>query len=75
MTVEQLETAALRIPSIDRLRLAERLLSSLDGPDQEKYDQTWRLEVEDRIDAFDRGEIEAQDLETIHKVIEKRFGI
>ena len=75
MTVEKIEIEALQIPSIDRLRLAEKLLASLDGPDQEEYDQAWQIEVEDRIDAFDRGEIEARDSEQIHREIETRFGL
>jgi len=50
---------ALSLPPAERAEIAERLLSSLDLPTQRKLDEMWANEVEDRLDAFDRGEIEA----------------
>jgi len=50
---------ALALPPDERAELADRLLSSLDMEHQRKIDELWAVEVEDRIDAFERGEIKA----------------
>ena len=50
---------ALALPPDERAELADRLLSSLDTERQRKIDELWAEEVEDRIDAFERGEIRA----------------
>ncbi len=56
---------ALSLPPSERAEIAERLLSSLDPPTQERLDQLWAAEAEDRVDAFDRGEIEAFPAEQV----------
>lgn len=48
---------ALSLPPIERAQLAERLLSSLDSPSRQRADELWAQEAEDRLDAFERGEI------------------
>ena len=50
---------ALSLPPAERAEIAERLLSSLDPPSQEAMDLLWGKEAEERLDAFDRGEIKA----------------
>jgi len=50
---------ALSLPPEERLKVAELLLSSLDSPTQQRIDSIWAAEAEDRINAFDRGEIQA----------------
>lgn len=50
---------ALGLPPDERAELADRLLSSLDTKHQRKIDELWAEEAEDRIDAFERGEIKA----------------
>lgn len=50
---------ALALPPDERAELADRLLSSLDTERQPKIDELWAEEAEDRIDAFERGEIRA----------------
>lgn len=47
--------AALSLPPKSRAKLAEQLLVSLDDPQQEEFDRLWANEVEDRIDAYERG--------------------
>jgi len=56
---------ALSLPPAERAEIAERLLSSLDLPTQRKLDEMWANEAEDRLDAFDRGEIEAISAERV----------
>lgn len=48
---------ALSLPAVERAELAERLLSSLDTPDRQRVDELWASEAEDRLDAYERGEI------------------
>lgn len=50
---------ALSLPPSERAELADRLLSSLDGSPHHRIDELWAQEAEDRIDAFERGEIKA----------------
>ena len=50
---------ALSLPPRSRAKLAEQLLESLDDPKQKEIDRLWADEVEDRIDAYERGELKA----------------
>ena len=50
---------ALSLPPDERAELAERLLTSLDAPHDGRIDKLWAQEAEDRLDAFERGEIKA----------------
>jgi putative addiction module component (TIGR02574 family) len=50
---------ALALPAKSRAKLAEKLLESLDDPKQKEFDRLWAEEVEDRIDAYERGELRA----------------
>ena len=49
-------TEALSLPAKSRAKLADKLLESLDEPRQREIDELWADEVEDRIDAYERGE-------------------
>jgi len=49
---------ALSLPPVERAELAERLLISLDTSPDPRIDELWAHEAEDRIDAFERGEIQ-----------------
>ena len=50
---------ALSLPPRSRAKLAEQLLESLDDPKQKEIDRLWADEVEDRIDAYERGKLKA----------------
>jgi len=58
---------ALALKPTEKVKLIDKLLSSLDKPDKE-IDKLWRKEAESRIDAYERGEIKAVTLE---KVLER----
>ena len=53
---------ALALPPEERAELADRLLTSLDRSASRKIDALWAQEVEDRLDAFERGEIKTVSL-------------
>jgi putative addiction module component (TIGR02574 family) len=50
---------ALSLSPAERVDLVERLLASLDASPNPQIDQLWAQEAEDRLDAFERGEIRA----------------
>ena len=58
---------ALSLKPSQKAELIDKLLSSLDVPDQE-IDKLWAEEAEDRIEAYEQGKIKALTLE---KVLEK----
>lgn len=50
---------ALSLPPVERAELADRLLTSLDAAPDGRIDKLWAQEAEDRLDAFERGELKA----------------
>ena len=61
---------ALSLPPAERAEIAERLLSSLDRPSQEGIDALWGKR-EERLDAFDRGEIQAIPAKQVFEYVDK----
>ena len=55
----QLLEEALNLPPEERAQLADRLLTSLEVPSKDRIDELWAEEAEDRLDAYERGEIKA----------------
>jgi putative addiction module component (TIGR02574 family) len=56
---DEIFRTALSLPEETRAELADRLLQSLDETGQEAIDALWAREAEDRIAAFERGEVSA----------------
>jgi len=54
---EKILAEALELPPIERAELIEELLSSFEFPARKSIDKLWAKEVEDRIDAYQKGEI------------------
>jgi len=54
----ELFKAALNLTPKAKAELIDKMLSSLDTPDKE-LDKLWLQEAEDRITAFEKGEIKA----------------
>jgi putative addiction module component (TIGR02574 family) len=65
MSKDEIFRAALALSEDARAELAGQLLESLDDSDQdqEEIERLWALEAEDRIAAYERGEIEAIPVE------------
>ena len=55
---------ALGLPAVEKARIVDKLLSSLDQPD-EAIDALWRKEVEDRIKAYNAGTLKSVPLEEV----------
>ena len=54
---EQILQNALSLSPEERVELIEKLASSLDSVSREKIDELWADEAEDRLNAYDKGEI------------------
>jgi len=54
---EKILAEALELQPIERAELVEELLSSFELPTRTSIDEMWAAEVEDRIDAYGRGDL------------------
>jgi len=70
-TKKEVLIEALNLPPIERAELVEELISSFDFPDRKRLDVLWADEVEDRIDAYDRGELPGAPLSAVFEKINK----
>lgn len=68
--VDQLAKKAMVLKPIERIRLVEAILYSLDKPDPE-IENSWIAESEARYKAYKRGELEAIEWEEIRKRYER----
>ncbi len=65
---------ALDLSPIERATLVEALLSSFDFPRRQEVDALWAKEVEDRIDAYERGELQASPAEAVFDRLKQSMG-
>jgi len=56
---EQTLKEALALPPQERAELVEQLLATFQSPPDPHIDEMWAREAEDRLDAYDRGELKA----------------
>jgi len=68
---ERILAEALELPPVERAELVENLLSSFEFQSRKAIDALWAHEAEDRIDAFDRGEMTAIPAKDVFVEIEK----
>jgi putative addiction module component (TIGR02574 family) len=68
-----LDTAA-QLPPSERAQLVEGILTSFDTPERRANDSAWAKEAEERIAAFDRGEIAATPAAMVFEKIEKKYA-
>jgi putative addiction module component (TIGR02574 family) len=64
-------TEALELPPVERAELVENLLSSFEFQSRKTIDALWAQEAEDRIDAFERGEMDTIPARNVFAEIEK----
>jgi putative addiction module component (TIGR02574 family) len=70
-TSQILREAMLLSPD-ERAELADRLLDTLQSSAQRRIDEEWAAESEDRIDAYERGEISAIPADEVFKQLRNR---
>lgn len=71
-TVQQILKNASLLSPIDRAELIEQLFLSFDHSEEQSVDAAWRQEIEDRLDAYDAGQIEASPAEDVLARISQR---
>jgi len=69
-SVEELAKKAIVLDPMERVRLLEAILYSLDKPDLE-IEKSWIAESEARFDAYKRGELQSEDWDKIRKRYER----
>lgn len=69
---DEILRAALSLPPSERATLADRLLESLDGPDQKRIDALWAEEAERRMREIDEGKVETIDGELVMQRLRSR---
>ena len=74
MTVQtkQIFEEALGLPASEKALLAEQLLASLDLASSNSIDEMWAREAENRIDAYERGEIKAIPAKEVFEKIDSK---
>ena len=75
MTLAAIQESVIRLPSNEKVALIDLLWDSLDPEVVAKIQQRWANESEDRIDAFDRGELPAVDGPSAIQGIRQTFQI
>ena len=65
---------AMRLPPRERALLADALLVSLDDEVTKEIEAEWVAEAEDRLEAYSKGEIVANDGPAILKSIRAKYG-
>jgi putative addiction module component (TIGR02574 family) len=68
---KQILAEALRLPPVERAELVENLLTSFEFEAGKSIDALWAKEAEDRIDAYERGEMAAIPAKDVFAEIEK----
>ena len=67
-SADQLAKKALQLSPIERIRLVEAILYTLDKPDP-TIEKSWIAESEARYEAFKKGELKATDWNEVRKRI------
>lgn len=64
-------TEAMALPPMDRAELADQLLASFEFPAREEIYAEWSTEAEDRLRAYERGDMEALPAEEVFRRIQR----
>jgi putative addiction module component (TIGR02574 family) len=68
---ESILSEALELPPMERAELVENLLSSFEFRSRKAIDTLWAQEAEDRINAFERNEMNAIPAQDVFAEIDK----
>lgn len=69
---EQILREALDLPPIDRAELVEQILASFEFPARKDIDAAWGQEAEDRLNAYERGEIRSSPVSEVFREIDQQ---
>jgi putative addiction module component (TIGR02574 family) len=68
----ELLRSALALPEAERAELAASLIQSLDPATDEATDEAWAAEIQRRIDAIDRGEVQLVPWDDVMRNMQQR---
>ncbi|MFH1833602.1 MAG: addiction module protein [bacterium] len=68
---DQVLLDALKLSPMERAELIEKLLASFPFPDRAAIDERWATEAEDRLDAFERGEIKSRPASEVFSRVQR----
>lgn len=71
-TTEEILDQLLSLPPDTRVQLAQRLLESLQ-PQDDRNRHLWAEEIENRLDAYERGELHAVPGEEVFARLREKF--
>jgi len=74
MTLEKCERQAKALPLAERALLIERLIGSLDEPDEAECERLWVAEAERRYAAYQAGEITARSATDVLRGIRAKLA-
>jgi len=66
MNTKELLEQAMQLKPVERLKLVESLIQSLDEPDK-TVDDIWAEEAEKRLEAYRKGEVKGIPMDEIFK--------
>jgi putative addiction module component (TIGR02574 family) len=69
---EEILKQALALTLQERAELVEQLLATFQTPPDPRIDELWAREAEDRLEAYDRGELKAIPAEEVLNRIKQR---
>jgi putative addiction module component (TIGR02574 family) len=69
---EQVLREALALAPQERAELVEQLLATFQSPPDPHLDELWAREAEDRLDAYERGDLKAVPAEEVFDRIRQR---
>lgn len=68
---QQVLMGALKLSPVERAELVERILASFSFPERATIDDLWAAEAEDRIYAYDRGDLKSREASEVFARIER----
>jgi len=70
MNIQSIEQEILHLPVEERARLAEKLLSSLDGLSEQEIEKLWLVEAQRRATEIDNGTVQLVSAEEMEQRVQ-----
>ena len=74
LTKDQILNEAMALGPTDREALAEQLLASIDGDGRTPVDAAWAAEIDRRLSASDRGEVQAAPPDEMFRRLREKYS-
>ena len=71
---EQVLKDVLTLSPIERAEMVERILGTFEFPARKVIDAAWAREAEERIDAYERGDIKATAASKVLEKIDRQYS-